>query len=227
IRRETLVVDRQPGETQQANASQQRGDLSTPFQENEIVIQLKREEPVVETQIVPTGRIIAQKRATTEQQNIQRQVRREDVEVTKEGNAENVTISENVRSAAHAEASGAGPGSSTETRGAGASGSISDINQLTGATDKSTLSGSTVRISSAKVQKVSGDHLVGIGSDANSLIWVHTREAIQGINEGDSIRLRGMVKTTSEAQSSLGEAASQLQGQPVFIEARTVEKASQ
>lgn len=226
VRRESLVVDRQQGENNQANAAQ-AGDLSTPFQENEIVIQLKREEPVVETQVVPTGRIVAQKRATTEQQNIQRQVRREDVEVTKEGNAENVTISENIRSGSRAEASGAPPAGSTEARGTSSKNSISDISQLTAATDKSALAGSSVRLTDAKVQKVSGDHLVAIGNDANSQIWVHTREAIHGISEGDSIRVRGTIRTTSEAQSSLGEAASQLQGQPVFIEARTVEKASQ
>ena len=235
VRRESLVVDRMaPDASAQSNqqgrpgyAQQQGGDLSTPFQENEIVIQLKREEPVVETQIVPTGRIVAQKRATSEQQNIQRQVRREDVEVTKEGTAENVTISENLRTSAKSDSSGAPPSSSAQTQGAGSSRTISDLSQFTAVTDKSTLAGSKVHFSDAKVGKVSGDHLLAIGTDSNSQIWIHTTQAIQGIKEGDSVKVRGSVQSTSQAQSSLGEDATQLQGQPVFIHATTVEKASQ
>lgn len=226
VRHETLVVDRLPADAS-AQSSQQAGNISTPFQENEIVIQLKKEEPVVETQVVPTGRIVAQKRANMEQQNVQRQVRREDVEVTKEGNPENVTISENLRSNARGEASGAGPSSSLQAQGSASSQSISDINQFTSATDKSTLAGSNVKLSSAKVQKVSGDHLLAIGNDQSSQIWVHTRQPIEGIKEGDMVRVHGVVESTSQAQASLGEDATQLQGEPIFIQARTVEKANQ
>jgi len=225
VRHETLVVDRlAPDAGAQGN---QQASLSTPFQENEIVIQLRKEEPVVETQVVPTGRVVAQKRANTEQQNIQRQVRREDVEVIKEGNPENVTISENLRNSARADASGAGPSATSQTQGTASSQTISDMSQLTGATDKSTLAGSSVRLSSARVQKVSGDHLLAIGNDQSSQVWIHTRQPIEGIKEGDTIRVHGVIETTSQAQASLGEDATQLQGQPVFIQARTVEKASQ
>jgi len=229
IRRESVVVDRLPADASaQSNQQAQQGaSTGTPFQENEIVIQLKKEEPVIETQIVPKGRVVAQKRSNTEQQNIQRQVRREDVEVTKEGNTENVIISDNLRNSSKAEASGAGPSGSSQTQGTASSQTISDVNQFTSATDKSSLAGSSVKLSDAKVQKVSGDHLLAIGSDQNSQVWVHTTQPISGIKEGDSVRVQGTVQPTAQAQASLGEDATQLQGQPVFIEGKTVEKAGQ
>jgi len=229
VRRETLVVDRLPADASAQNnlQAQQGGNIATPFQENEVVIQLKKEEPVVETHVVPTGRIVAQKRASTEQQNIQRQVRREDVEVVKEGNPENVTISGNLRSTASADASGAGPSISSQSQGTASSQTISDVSQFSAATDKSSLAGRSVKLSDAKVQKISGEHLLALGSDPNSQTWIHVTQPIQGIKEGDTVRVSGMVQSTSQAQSSLGEDATQLQGQPVFIEATSVEKASQ
>jgi hypothetical protein len=138
-----------------------------------------------------------------------------------------VTISGNLRSTASADASGAGPSVTAQTQGSASSQSISDISQFTAATDKSTLAGSSVKLSSAKVQKVSGDHLLAIGNDQSSQIWVHTRQPIEGIKEGDTVRVQGVVQSTSQAQSSLGEDATQIQGQPIFIQARTVEKAGQ
>jgi len=227
IRRETLVVDRLPADAAaQSNQQVQQGNASTPFQENEIVIQLKREEPVVETQVVQTGRIVAQKRATSEQQNIQRQVRREDVEVIKEGNAENVTISENLHAKSSADAVGWSPSGSSQTTGSSTSRTITDLSQISSG-DKSSLTGSKVNIPNAKVQKVSGDHLIAIGNDPNSLVWVHTVQPIKGIKEGDTLNVRGHVQSTSQAQTSLGEDATQLQGQPIFIQVGTVDKVSQ
>jgi len=118
VRRETVVIDREPAGNQgQANAQQQQG--ATAFQEQETVIQLKREEPVVETQMVPAGRIVAQKKTQSQQQSIQRQIRREDVQVEKVGNPENVIISENVRSSRQREATGASGGSSGQNQGSG------------------------------------------------------------------------------------------------------------
>jgi uncharacterized protein (TIGR02271 family) len=230
VRHETVVVDRLPADASaQSNQQAQQGaSAGTPFQENEIVIQLKKEEPVVETQIVPKGKVVAQKRSNTEQQNIQRQVRREDVEVIKEGNTENVTVSDNLRNTSKAEATGAGPSGTAQTQGSASSQTISDFNQFASATDKSTLAGSSVKLSDAKVQKVSGDHLLAIGTDPNSQVWVHTSQPISGIKEGDTVRIQGKVQPTAQAATSLGEEATQLlQGQPVFIEGKTVEKAGQ
>ena len=84
-----------------------------------------------------------------------------------------------------------------------------------------------MKLSDAKVQKVSGDHLLAIGTDQNSQVWVHTSQPISGIKEGDTVRIHGKVQPTAQAQASLGEDATQLQGQPVFIESKSVEKAGQ
>jgi hypothetical protein len=83
-----------------------------------MVIQLKKEEPVVETQVVPAGRVVAQKKVQSQQQNIQRQVRKEDIQVEKIGNPENVIISDNLRSSSRQrEATGASGGATGQTQG--------------------------------------------------------------------------------------------------------------
>jgi uncharacterized protein (TIGR02271 family) len=97
LRRETVTIDREAFESAQraANAGQPN-DIGAAFQEKEIVIDLKREEPVVEVQPYVSGRIVAQKRATTERQNIDRQVRHEVVEVIKQGESKDIVVSERV-----------------------------------------------------------------------------------------------------------------------------------
>ena len=109
IRRETLVIDRQNadgttsstefqgGTSQTFSGSTSGGSLAQPFDEGEIVIRLQREEPVVEKQIVPAGSIVVETRTDTQQQNIQREVRRETIDVEKIGNPENVIVSENLQ----------------------------------------------------------------------------------------------------------------------------------
>jgi uncharacterized protein (TIGR02271 family) len=97
LRRETVTIDREAFEgAQRAAAASQPNDIGAAFQEKEIVIDLKREEPVVEVQPYVSGRIVAQKRATTEHQNIERQVRHENVEVIKNGESKDIVISERV-----------------------------------------------------------------------------------------------------------------------------------
>src|SRR4051812_41107905 len=94
IRREQVVIERE-GTGDQGNqtsstgrqGSQQRDVSGQAFQQQETVIHLKKEEPVVETQVVPAGRVVVQKRTETEQQNVQRQLRREDVQVENSGHS--------------------------------------------------------------------------------------------------------------------------------------------
>ena len=97
LRRETVTIDRQAFENaQRANNAGQPNDIGAAFQEKEIVIDVKREEPVVEVSPYISGRIVAQKRATTEKQNVDRQIRREVVEVIKQGDTQNIIVSEKV-----------------------------------------------------------------------------------------------------------------------------------
>jgi stress response protein YsnF len=57
-----------------------------PFQEQTFTIQLQEERPLINKQVVETGRVVARKNADMQRQNIQQQVRREDVQVDR-GNA--------------------------------------------------------------------------------------------------------------------------------------------
>jgi stress response protein YsnF len=111
LRHETLSVNRtEPGapganpeaplpptgrtDGQNAQAAQQPDKT---FQDQDIVIQLYREEPVVQKKVVPSGQIVAQKQAQTQQQNVQEQVRREDIQINKSGEAGNVNVAPNLQ----------------------------------------------------------------------------------------------------------------------------------
>jgi len=121
LRKETVVIDREPAanQTSQTTANYQQSG-GPAFQEQETVIHLKREEPVVETQVVPTGRIVVQRKTEPQQQTIQRQVRHEEIQVEKIGNPENVIISENLRSSTRqSESTGAGGTTTSQSQGTG------------------------------------------------------------------------------------------------------------
>jgi len=127
IRRETLVVDREaaPEGTQQTSLKETgtpatagtSGGISAPFEQGEIVIKLHKEEPVIEKRVVSTGRIVAQTRTNTEQTTVQRDVRKEKIDVEKIGNPENVTISEKVGEKSKNEAVGGTGTGSEQTKG--------------------------------------------------------------------------------------------------------------
>lgn len=121
IRRETIVVDREPaggGTTSQSFESSTRsghqfqqgqsqsGAIYQPFEQGEIVVRLHSEEPVIEKRVVPAGNIVIETRVNTEQRNLQQQVRRERIDVDK-GNAQNVIISDNLQQSRAREATGA------------------------------------------------------------------------------------------------------------------------
>jgi stress response protein YsnF len=109
IRKETIVVDREPASgstTSQSFQSSQRqgqsqfqsqsGSISQPFEQGEIVVRLHSEEPVIEKRVVPAGNIVVETRVSNEQVNVQQQIRREKIDVDK-GNAQNVIVSENLQ----------------------------------------------------------------------------------------------------------------------------------
>ncbi|MBA4149677.1 MAG: YsnF/AvaK domain-containing protein [Verrucomicrobia bacterium] len=76
-----------------AGAPRAQGQISgTAFQEQTYTIQLREEQPVVQKNVVQTGQVVARKSAQTQRQNIQDQVRREDVRIDQGANAQNVEI---------------------------------------------------------------------------------------------------------------------------------------
>jgi uncharacterized protein (TIGR02271 family) len=118
LRREQVVIDREAFDQARRDAEAGRAnDLGAAFQEKEITIDLRREEAVVEVTPYMSGRIVAQKKSTTDRQDVARQVRHEEVEVIKNGNDRDIMISERVRTSSH-EAVGAPGRSSTKQSGA-------------------------------------------------------------------------------------------------------------
>lgn len=89
LRKETLVIDRQPASGQEQPSSQ-------AFQDQQVTIQLHHDEPFVSTQVVPNGQVVATTKADSQQTTIQKQIRSEDVAIDK-GNAQNVIISDSLK----------------------------------------------------------------------------------------------------------------------------------
>jgi stress response protein YsnF len=121
IRRETLVVDRVAGTgSQETAATAGTAGTFTPFEQGEIVIKLHKEEPVIEKKVIASGRIVAKTTTDTEQVTVSREVRKENIDVEKIGNPQNVTISESVGARPSDAVGGTGTGSQqikgTETK---------------------------------------------------------------------------------------------------------------
>ena len=109
LTRQTLVIDRQPSSTGAEAGSQ-------AFQEQQFSIQLHHDEPMVSTQIVPNGQVVATTKTDSQQTTIQKQIRSEDVAVDK-GNAQNVIIQGNLNQEQGGAMGGSGDTSGQSTGG--------------------------------------------------------------------------------------------------------------
>jgi uncharacterized protein (TIGR02271 family) len=79
LRREEVVIERVPASGNQPTEA--------TFQGEDVFIPLRREEAVIEKESRVREEVRVRKQATTEQQNVSEQVRKEDIEVEKEGQA--------------------------------------------------------------------------------------------------------------------------------------------
>jgi uncharacterized protein (TIGR02271 family) len=84
LQREEVVIERVP-------ASETGGAAERAFEAGEMYVPLRREEPVVEKQARVREEVHVRKDARTEQQTVSGQVRREDVEIEREGEARETT----------------------------------------------------------------------------------------------------------------------------------------
>lgn len=222
LRHEELVIDRESGA---AKGGEQV--LAQPFQEQETVIRLKREEPVIEKQTSQSGQIVVQTRTAQEQRNIQAEVRREDIDIDRHG-AKNVIIGENVHRSETS--SGAGETSSGQTTGTGAgveSNVITDPAQLSGSANVSSLSGREARLSNCKVHRVMGDRLIVLKTDNGQNIYVVANEKNENLKEGDKVTINGTVKTNPTEAGLSGEAAQELSNRPCYIQAQQIQVSNQ
>jgi len=235
LRQEQITVERQAGSGEGSQSQNQslgqsgQNNLDQPFQEGQIEIRLQREEPVVEKQIVPTGRIVAQKTSRSEERNIQEQVRRDDIAVDKSGDSQNINISGNVMTESR-ESSGGSAESSAQSSGAARSdNTITDISMLSGSRATS-LNGQRVELSSVRVERSSGRLIALHSQDSQERpIYVCVREPQQDLKAGQNVKVTGTIKAASQiSQSGLSQQEQRmLQGQPFYIEAQTVEAQNQ
>jgi uncharacterized protein (TIGR02271 family) len=228
LRHEELVIDRDstPGQAAQGQV------LGQPFQEQETVIRLKREVPVIEKQTSQSGQIVVQTKSAAQQTNIQGTVRREDIDITKQGDPQNVIIGQNVQggSARATEASGAAETTTTQTTGTAKSGAsesniITDPAQLTASTDASTLAGWRVQFSGLKVQQVIDERVLVLNAGSGQQIYVLANGQTAPAKPGDMVDVTGSIKaTTSGAPVGLsGEAGQTLSSRPFYVEAKKIE----
>jgi len=212
IRREMLVIDRIPASGAAATESQ-------PFTEKEVVIQLKHEEPVVQTSVVESGRVVAQTRYQVQETNIQRQVRREEVQIDKQGTGENVTISDTV-------AVGGGGTAGTEGRSTAAATSttitITDLSTVS-----SSSAGRPVQFSNVKVDRVLDDQNIMITTEGAQPVCTHLQQPSPGLKAGDRLVITGTVKNLSETSKTVvglsDKAAEAIKGQTIYIDAQSIQ----
>jgi stress response protein YsnF len=210
LRRESISIDREPASSTAQSAPEQ----GKAFQEQEFTIQLHREEPVIEKQVVQSGRIVAQKQAQTEQAIVKREVRREDVAIDK-GKAQDVKISQ-----------GAAGSPGGESQGSASGGAITDSKTLTQTTDLASVSGRMVQCSDVTVQQVTEPTLITIGGEAgHPAVYLLLRQPVDNLKAGDKISFTGTVKEPSKSSEITGalsnEASRTLNAQPFFVEAQS------
>jgi len=224
LREETVTVDRQPAGGQSQATAQNDQSINQPFQSGQVEIRLQREEPLIEKQIVPAGSIVVQKHTQTEQRNVSADVRRDDITVAKSGDSQNINISANVQSSSEqGGAMGGTAETSAESSGGASSDQITDINSLS-AENASRCDGRAVKLSGVRVQQSYGDRLIALKGNGKP-VFVQLSQP-QHLSPGQTITVTGTVKSLSQTSmpSDLDEQGTQaLQGQPLYIDAKTVE----
>jgi len=218
LRRETVTIERQPASGQSSAAP------ANAFQEGETVIQLWKEEPVVETRIVSAGQVVASRHSQIEQQNVQRELRKESIDVDKSGNSENVTISDSVMNPSAA--GGGGEVGGQQAGGKYQGGPITEVVTITSASDPSSISQRSVQLSNVKVERIITGRLVEIHDDSGRPVYVRINETMPNIKEGDVLTITGTTKTIPSTMGDLGlgdDAKQALKGQQVFIDVQKYE----
>jgi len=230
IRHEEVVIDRLP-----PGAESPKGQsFGQPFQEQETVIKLQNEVPMFEKQMTPAGNVVVQRRQTASQTNFQTQIRREDVDIAKIGNPQNVTLGSNLQFSSETEtAVGAGGEVGGQGKGGATSPSGSAINDpmmLFSSPDSAALNGRTVKFTGVRVQSLPGDQVVELATDKGQPIYVKLSQPAPDLKAGDTINLTGTIKQTPASPTELGlseEAAQKLKGQPLYIDSGKIESPNQ
>jgi uncharacterized protein (TIGR02271 family) len=219
----TVTVDRAAGGSEAAPSAK-------AFQDQDIEIQLHHQEPMVSKQVVVGGQVVARVQTEVMHTNIQGQVRREQVQVTKQGNAQNVAISKDLANpSAGSEAVGGGGEVGGQGHAAGAGGPpITDASSLTSA-DPNSVVGRPVKLSDLKVQQVIGDNFVVLSDNTGKPLCARVTQGAGEVKVGDTVSLTGTVNRVPSTTASLGfsqEANQALQGQPIYLDTQHLQPTS-
>ena len=128
------------------------------------------------------------------------------------------------------EAAGGTASPSQQTQGSGASGSITNLQQLAAGADPSTLEGKQVTLSNAKADEVVGQNLICVSSENGQKALVKSRQSVQSIQPGQTIKVMGTVRKMPSEPSQLGlneQSAQKFQDQKVYIEATQITPSNQ
>jgi uncharacterized protein (TIGR02271 family) len=222
LRREEVTINRENGATGRGPNQV----LAQPFQGGETTIQLKREEPVIEKREMPAGQVVVQKKFTTEQRNVQAEVRKEDIDIAKQGDTGNVNIGGNVHAGFRASGAAGSPGGEVSAT-ASSSGPITDITVLTApSADVSTFANRPVECSGLKVRRSIGDRVFVVSGEKGQDVYVVVKQGQPSLSPGQTVTITGTVKPASEANTELsGDAAQALSSQRCYIDATKIEPA--
>ena len=131
------------------------------------------------------------------------------------------------------EKSKGGTGSQTEqSAGSQSSESITDLKELSTATDTSSLQGKRVHLKDAKVQQVFGQDALTLTSEeaAGKEILVKSQRPFENVKAGQTVSVMGSVRQMPQDPSQLGidqTAAQKIQGQKFYIQAQRVKPSDQ
>jgi len=224
LRREEVVIDRGPGSGENAQNKQ----LAQAFQPEETVIHLKREEADMQKQIQPAGQIVVSTRATTEQKNVQTQVRREDIDLSQLNNTPNVIIGANLRGSTAAGGSESPGTTSTGNFSSDQGQVITDPGLLYGNESSAKFVGRPVRFEHLKVRKVMGDRLIEVGNDGGRPIYAVVNDKSVTAHPGDQVIITGKLQSREGFTPETGvdeKGAQLLMKQPYYIEVQKIEVA--
>jgi len=217
LRHEEIVIERMPPSD---SASAPSGGA---FQEQETVIHLTKEEPVIQKRTTSTGQIVLQGRTESEQTNVQAQIRSEDVAVAKSDNAENVTIGPNIQ---QGEAMGSAESPSAQATGQSSSSgptiTVVDPTMLNSIT-AGNLAGSSAQFSRLKVQDLVGENVAQCVAYNGQPIYLFSNRSLANLKKGASINVSGIVRTGSAGLS--GKPGQALSSQPAYIDTEKIESA--
>ena len=220
LRHEEIVIERQPASESSGTAS------ANAFQEQETVIHLTKEEPVIQKQTVSSGQVVLRGSTSSEQRNIQTQVRSEDVAVAKSGDAENVTIGQGVQQSSEAAGAAESPsGQMTgQTTGQITGGAVITDPMMLSSSSASSLSGNAAQFQSLKVQDVTGDHVAKCAAAGGQAVYLFSDTSIANLKKGAMIDVTGTLKTGSAGLS--GKAGETLSSQPAYVETQSIVSSS-